>query len=150
MKHFKQFIQYIVDTFRYKAAINDINNLHFIKSQVHEHKNDPTYKKYNMFFNRWKQLCVLFSLSKDEQEFAGNSIDLEDKIFLDHLDIMIKYIVSKLLLGDLFIPYTQKLEGTYSYKIKFKPVLDVYSIHWIIRNIIFYIGIIFLILWYVV
>lgn len=138
MKRF--FIDYILSTFNYKGVIRDYRNYKFIKEQIKENENHRIFKKYDIFINWWNHLCILISLNKDEIEMTEGQPILEDGIFYDKLNELNNFITNVMLLGDLLVPYVKKILGTYSYKLVYKPYFNVYSIWWVLRNIIFYSG----------
>jgi len=131
-------MKWFTNIFRYKVAKRDLHNKTFIKDQIKEHQDKHMFRRYDVFVNRWNHLCMIISLTPDEREISNGNLSLEDAIFYDKLNVMNSYITNRMLLGDLMIPYIKKIENSYSYKVVYKPVYEVYSVWWIIKNILFY------------
>jgi len=115
----------------FKLIKTDIENYQFTKEQIEKHQNDLEFKRYDIFVNWWKELCIIISLTKDEIEIVQNTKtndDLEDAFFYQHLNKINNYITNKMLLGDIFIPYVQKIPNSYSYKLKYKILWNFISI----------------------
>lgn len=131
-------MKWFTNIFRYKNVKRDLHNKTFIKDQIKEHRDKHLFRRYDVFVNRWHHLCMVISLDKDEQEIANGNLSIEDAIFYDKLNVMNSYITNRMLLGDLMVPYIKKIENSYSYKVVYKPAYEVYSIWWIVKNILFY------------
>lgn len=131
-------MKWFTNIFRYKVVKRDLHNKTFIKDQIKEHQDKHMFRRYDVFANRWNHLCMIISLTSDEREISNGNLSLEDAIFYDKLNVMNSYITNRMLLGDLMIPYIKKIENSYSYKVVYKPVYEVYSVWWIVKNILFY------------
>lgn len=133
-----KFLSYLLSTFNYNKLFLDLRDRKFYHEQLLKNKESVTFKKYNIFINWYKHMCVLISLNEDEQYLSQRNEYMEDSIFYDKLNEINGFITNRMLCGDILIPYTRKIPNSWSYTIVYKPAYRVISFSWILRNISFY------------
>jgi hypothetical protein len=139
------FKKYILSTLNYSGLYRDYKNRIYIKEQYETHKDTSFFKSNDIFINWYNHMCILVSLSKEDIELTEGEDLLEDGVFYDKLNVINTYITNRMLLGDLLVPYVKRIPNTYSYKLIYKQYCEVFSIWFVLRNIIFYTSLIYLI-----